>query len=76
MCDQPTASNSKRPQIPARFQKEDFLRFLHRIGVPEEIISAADGKLPESVDLEENRKFLLEYGLDKDELMDRMGASP
>jgi hypothetical protein len=56
--------------------KNNFLRVLRIAGVPEETIKAADEQLGEPIDLKRDAVFLVRHGLDRDQLMDRMGGSP
>jgi hypothetical protein len=56
--------------------KKDFLHVLHRAGIPEETIRAADEQLHDPVDPEKDGIFLMTHGLDRDQLVSRMGGSP
>jgi len=67
---------SPQPRPPAKFPKEDFLRILRSAGVPEETIKATDEQLQDPIDLERDGVFLVTHGLDRDQLMSRMGGSP
>ena len=60
----------------AALPKKDFLHVLRRVGVPQETIKAADEQLDDPVDHERDGIFLLTHGLDRDELVSRMGGSP
>jgi hypothetical protein len=68
---------SPQPQPPpAKLPKKDFLRVLRTAGIPEETIKAADEQLQDPIDLERDGVFLVTHGLDRDQLMNRMGGSP
>ena len=74
---QVTAENGLKPQpSPARWPKKDFLHVLRKAGVPEETIKVADEQLQDPIDLERDGVFLVTHGLDRDQLMSRMGGSP
>ena len=74
---QVTAEKDLKPQpSPARLPKKDFLHVLRKAGVPEETIKAADEQLQDPIDLERDGVFLVTHGLDRDQLMSRMGGSP
>jgi hypothetical protein len=60
----------------ARLPKKDFLHVLRRAGIPEETIKAADEQLHDPVDEEKDGIFLVTHGLDRDQLVSRMGGSP
>jgi hypothetical protein len=61
---------------PNKIPKKDFLQLLARTGVPEETVNAADEQLRDPIDLERDATFLVRHGLDRDQLMSRMGGSP
>ena len=65
----------KRPTA-ATLSKKDFLRVLHRAHVPKETIKAADEQLRDPVDEERDGLFLVRHGLDRAQLVSRMGGSP
>jgi hypothetical protein len=67
---------SPHSQTAAEFPKKEFLHVLHRAGIPEETIRAADEQLHDPVDQERDGMFLLWHGLDRDGLISRMGGSP
>jgi hypothetical protein len=72
-------TTGESPQLqppPGKFPKKDFLHVLRTAGVPEETIKAADDQLQDPIDLERDGVFLVTHGLDRDQLMDRMGGSP
>lgn len=71
-----TAEKSPQPQPPTKLPKKDFLRILRRAGVPEENIKATAEQLQDPIDLERDAVFLVTHGLDRDQLMSRMGGSP
>jgi hypothetical protein len=56
--------------------RTDFLHVLRRARVPEEIIKMAGEQLHDPVDQERDGIFLVTHGLDRDQLMCRMGGSP
>jgi len=60
----------------ATLAKQDFLRVLHRAHIPEETIKAVDAQLHDPVDQERDGLFLVRHGLDRDQLVSRMGGSP
>jgi hypothetical protein len=61
---------------PNKISKKDFLQILARTGVPEETVNAADEHVRDPIDLERDGTFLVRHGLDRDQLMSRMGGSP
>jgi hypothetical protein len=65
----------KRPAA-ATLTKQDFLQVLHRAHIPEETIKAVDAQLHDPVDQERDGLFLVRHGLDRDQLVSRMGGSP
>jgi hypothetical protein len=65
----------KRPTADT-LAKKDFLHVLHRAHIPEETIKAADEQLHDPVDQERDGLFLVRNGLDRDQLVSRMGGSP
>jgi hypothetical protein len=72
-----TTDKSPQPQPPpTKLPKKDFLHILRKAGVPEETIKATDEQLHDPVDLERDAIFLVTHGLDRDQLMSRMGGSP
>jgi hypothetical protein len=56
--------------------KKDFLHVLRRVRIPEETVKAADEQLHDPVDEERDGIFLVRHGLDRDQLISRMGGSP
>jgi hypothetical protein len=60
----------------ATLKRKDFLQVLHRARVPEEIIKMAGEQLHDPVDQERDGIFLVKHGLDRDQLICRMGGSP
>jgi hypothetical protein len=74
---QVTTEEALKPQpSPAKLPKKDFLHVLRTAGVPEETIKAADEQLEDPIDLDRDGVFLVTHGLDRDQLMSRMGGSP
>jgi hypothetical protein len=71
-----TPQKSPERQTSANLTKKDFLRVLRRAGIPEETINAAQEQLHDPVDQERDGIFLLTHGLDRDQLISRMGGSP
>jgi hypothetical protein len=71
-----TTGKSPQPQPLTKLPKNDFLHILRTAGVPEETIKATDEQLQDPIDLERDGLFLVTHGLDRDQLMDRMGGSP
>jgi hypothetical protein len=59
-----------------KFPKKEFLLALRRARIPEETIKVADEQLHDPVDPEKDGIFLLTHGLDRDQLVSRMGGSP
>jgi hypothetical protein len=68
----------KSPKQPAAatLPKQDFLRVLHRAHIPEETIKTVDAQLHDPIDEERDGLFLVRHGLDRDQLVSRMGGSP
>jgi len=60
----------------AMLKRKDFLRVLRRARVPEEIITMAGEQLHDPVDQKRDGIFLVTHGLDRDQLICRMGGSP
>jgi hypothetical protein len=60
----------------ATLQRRDFLQVLRRARVPEEIIQLAGEQLHDPVDQKRDGIFLVTHGLDRDQLICRMGGSP
>jgi hypothetical protein len=67
---------SPQPQTTARLPKKDFLHVLRRAGIPQETIKMADEQLNDPVDQDRDGIFLVTHGLDRDQLISRMGGSP
>jgi hypothetical protein len=70
---QKVMAKKSRPRTVA---KKDFFRILRTAGVPEETIKATDEQLQDPIDLKRDGVFLVRHGLDRDQLMNRMGGSP
>jgi hypothetical protein len=60
----------------SKISKKDFLQILARAGVPQETVKATDEQLQDPIDLERDGIFLVRHGLDRDQLINRMGGSP
>jgi hypothetical protein len=60
----------------ATLKKRDFLLVLRRAHIPEEIIKIAGERLHDPVDEKKDGVFLVTHGLDRDQLISRMGGSP
>ena len=60
----------------ATLKRKDFLLVLRRARVPAEIIKLAGEQLHDPVDQERDGIFLVTHGLDRDQLICRMGGSP
>ena len=60
----------------ATLNRRDFLQVLRRARVPEEIIKMAGEQLHDPVDQKRDGIFLVTHGLDRDQLICRMGGSP
>jgi hypothetical protein len=60
----------------APLKRKDFLLVLRRARVPAEIIKMADEQLHDPVDQKRDGIFLVTHGLDRDQLICRMGGSP
>jgi hypothetical protein len=67
---------SPPPETAGKLPKKEFLLVLRRAGIPEEIIKMADGQLHDPVDPKRDGIFLVTHGLDRDQLVSRMGGSP
>jgi hypothetical protein len=67
---------SPQPGTAAKWPKKEFLLVLRRAGIPEEIIKMADEQLHDPVDHKRDGIFLVTHGLDRDQLISRMGGSP
>ncbi len=64
--------------MPPGFQisHTEFARVLRRVGYSVKEIETITGRLPDPIDVERDGKVLAGYGLSREHLMDRMGASP
>ena len=60
----------------ATLKRKDFLLVLRRARVPAEIIKLAGEQLHDPVDQKRDGTFLVTHGLDRDQLICRMGGSP
>jgi hypothetical protein len=60
----------------ATLKRKDFLLVLRRARVPAEIIKMAGEQLHDPVDQKRDGIFLVTHGLDRDQLICRMGGSP
>ena len=60
----------------ATLKRKDFLLVLRRARVPAEIINLAGKQLHDPVDQKRDGIFLVTHGLDRDQLICRMGGSP
>jgi hypothetical protein len=60
----------------ATLNRKDFLLVLRRARVPAEIIKLAGEQLHDPVDQKRDGIFLVTHGLDRDQLICRMGGSP
>ena len=60
----------------ATVNRKDFLDVLRRARVPEEVIKLAGEQLHDPVDQKRDGTFLVTHGLDRDQLVSRMGGSP
>jgi hypothetical protein len=67
---------SPRPLMAAKLPKKKFLLVMRRAGISEEIIKMADGQLHDPIDPKRDGIFLVTHGLDRDQLVSRMGGSP
>jgi hypothetical protein len=67
---------SPQPQTAARLPKKDFLHVLRRAHIAEATIKMADEQLHDPVDPDRDGIFLVTHGLDRDQLVSRMGGSP
>ena len=64
-------ARKSRPRALAK----DFLRTLRTAGTTEETIKATNEQLRDPIDLKRDAVFLVRHGLDRDQLMNRMGGS-
>jgi hypothetical protein len=60
----------------ATVKKKDFLLVLRRAHIPKEVIKVAGERLHDPVDERRDGTFLVTHGLDRDQLISRMGGSP
>jgi hypothetical protein len=74
-CENALEKSPKR-QTAAPLPKQEFLHVLHRARIPEETIKEANERLHDPVDQERDGIFLVRHGLDRDQLISRMGGSP
>lgn len=66
---------SPQPQTEAKLPKKEFLHVLRRAGIPQETIKEADEQLHDPVDPVRDGIFLVRHGIDRDQLVSRMGGS-
>ena len=59
-----------------RISHAEFIRILRRAGYPRETIEKIAAQLPDPIDADRDAAILERYGLTRERLMDRMGASP
>jgi hypothetical protein len=67
---------SSQSQAAAKLPKREFLHVLRRAAISEETVKLADERLHDPVDQKRDGIFLLTHGLDRDQLISRMGGSP
>ena len=56
--------------------KTHAAEILERAGIPEPTIKKVLEELPDPIDVDRDGAVLLRYGVTRDELMSRLGASP
>jgi hypothetical protein len=61
---------------PAPRSHEEAARLFRRAGYSDDVISEVLSQLPDPIDLRRDQQILARYGLDPEQLMDRMGGSP
>lgn len=59
-----------------RLSHAEFARLLRRAGYPQEVIEEVAAQLADPIDVERDSRILERYGLTRERLMDRLGASP
>jgi hypothetical protein len=74
-CGNAPGKSSKR-RTSVTLTKKDFLHVLRRARIPEETIRTADKQLHDPIDQVRDGIFLVTHGLDRDQLISRMGGSP
>jgi hypothetical protein len=73
-CKNPLKQNPQS-RAETKFPKEEFLHVLRRAGIPQEIIKEAAEQLHDPVDPVRDGIFLVRHGIDRDQLVSRMGGS-
>jgi hypothetical protein len=59
-----------------RITHAGLVHVLRRTGYPPDEIDEIAAHLPEPIDVDRDSRLLARYGLTRERLMDRMGASP
>jgi len=59
-----------------RISQAEFVQLLRRVGYPRELIEEIAAQLADPIDVERDSHILEQYGLTRQHLMDRLGASP
>jgi hypothetical protein len=59
-----------------RISQAEFVQLLRRVGYPRELIEEIAAQLADPIDVERDSHILERYGLTREHLMDRLGASP
>ena len=59
-----------------RITHAELVPILRRVGYPPDEIDEIAAHLPDPVDVDRDSRLLARYGLTRERLMDRMGASP
>lgn len=59
-----------------RISQAECVQLLRRVGYPRELIEEIAAQLADPIDVERDSHILEQYGLTRQHLMDRLGASP
>ena len=62
--------------IPRSISKSDAIQVLRRANYDQALIDEVMAKVPDPIDIDRDGSILMQYGITRDRLMDRMGGSP
>ena len=62
--------------IPRSISKSNAIEVLRRANYDQALIDEVMSKLPDPIDIDRDGSVLMQYGITRDRLMDRMGGSP
>jgi hypothetical protein len=62
--------------IPRSISKSNAIQVLRRANYDQALIDEVMSKVPDPIDFDRDGSILMQYGITRDRLMDRMGGSP